>query len=75
MKVKIKEYEKMKSEIGVNKEGEIEKDGRVFLKFFETIIPKDRIVEVKENKGVYDLVMDISYPVGLMRWTVDSVIE
>ena len=66
MKVRIKTWEEMEKEFGVDNVGDI-KCKETFNTYMEELLPKDRIIEVKEN-GKYSNLL----PHNVYDWYVDE---
>lgn len=53
MIVKIKKWEDLEKEFGLDEDGDISNGGYVFTKFLNSILPKNRIIEINdENRYV-----------------------
>lgn len=62
-KVRIKTWEEMEKEFGLDEYGDILVTGAYyFIKDMENIIPKDRIIEIDENNGWLSELYGISKP-------------
>ena len=66
MKVKIKTWGEMEKEFGVDNVGDI-KCKETFNTYMEELLPKDRIIEIKEN-GMYSNLL----PHNVYDWYVDE---
>lgn len=66
MKVKIKTWGEMEKEFGVDNVGDI-KCKETFNTYMEEQLPKDRIIEIKEN-GMYSNLL----PHNVYDWYVDE---
>ena len=66
MKVKIKTWEKMRKEYGIDKDGCIYLGDNVFTKNMERLLPEDRIINITSNEcniNLYNWFSDChSYP-------------
>lgn len=66
MKVRIKTWNEMVQEFGVDNVGDI-KCKETFNTYMEELLPKDRIIEIKEN-GMYSYLL----PHNVYDWYVDD---
>lgn len=66
MKVRIKTWNEMVQEFGVDNVGDI-KCKETFNTYMEELLPKDRIIEIKEN-GMYSNLL----PHNVYDWYVDE---
>lgn len=77
MKVRIKTWERMESEFGVDNVGDI-KCKETFNTYMEELLPKDRIIEINKNTKMYNLLPHNVYDwyVYDFEWNIsDDMIE